>query len=472
MKNKLTLFIMADGARPDVFKRLLDECQLPNIQNEILAKGTFRTATTCIPSTTGPAYLPILNGAFPGTMGITGIRWFDKKEFFKNRWSKATKRTYVGPEAWLFNEDMPIEYPTLHELMERPYNIFSMITRGVPPENDLGAKGKSWMYLKAHFLTINHPVDESAHQRMMNGLDLNPEFFFVVFPCIDWGSHYFAIEHEQTIYSYKYLDYSVGEVVKKLKAQGRWDDTLLIISSDHGLTNTHTHMDLARFMRKHGFRTIAHPRMYAIKPHAAVMISGNSFGAIHLLNKGPEILEGDDIKEAFGRDNLQELMDNPAVDFVAWRNNKEGEFVVANRNGEAKISCKNSQYSYQFSNSDVLGYGEILGNNNSQASLDITFDSEYPDGLLQIEQLFRSNRAGDIVVFAKKGYDLRDCWEIPEHKGSHGSLHREHMKVPLLYNQQGWDPRNCRTVDYFNTILDWMGKPTRENSDGRSLLLK
>ena len=72
---------MADGARPDVFKRLLDEGHLPNIKNEILSQGTYREATSCFPTTTGPAYLPMLNGCFPGTMNIPGIRWFDKKEF-------------------------------------------------------------------------------------------------------------------------------------------------------------------------------------------------------------------------------------------------------------------------------------------------------------------------------------------------------------------------------------------------------
>jgi hypothetical protein len=403
-------------------------------------------------------------------MNITGIRWFEKAEFFKNRWSKAARRTYVGPEAWLFNSDMPEEYPTLHELMDRPFNIFSMITRGVPPENDLGAKGKSWLYLKAHFFTINHPVDAAAHQRMMQGLDLDPEFFFVVFPCIDWGSHYYAIEHPETIYSYKYLDFSVGEVVKKLKAQGRWDDTLLIISSDHGLTNTHTHFDLAKFLRKNKLRTIAHPNLYTLKPHAAVMISGNSFGAVHLLKGGPEILRGDDVKLALGQSCYEELLANPAVDFVAWRGQNDGDFIVANNQGEALITLTRGSYSYKPVTVDVFELGQTINMADLQKALDLTFHSEYPDALVQIEQIFRGSRAGDLLVFAKNGFDLRGFWEIPEHKGSHGSLTKEHMMVPLLYNQKGWNERNARTADIYNTILEWMNKLTSKNSDGNSLL--
>jgi predicted AlkP superfamily pyrophosphatase or phosphodiesterase len=92
MKNKLTLYLLADGARPDVFKRLLDEGQLPNIQREIIDRGTYRTATSVFPTTTGPAYLPMLNGAFPGTMNVTGIRWFDKAAFFKGAGGMAFQR--------------------------------------------------------------------------------------------------------------------------------------------------------------------------------------------------------------------------------------------------------------------------------------------------------------------------------------------------------------------------------------------
>ncbi|NNE27490.1 MAG: hypothetical protein HKN09_11665, partial [Saprospiraceae bacterium] len=55
--------------------------------------------------------------------------------------------------------------------------------------------------------------------------------------------------------------------------------------------------------------------------------------------------------------------------------------------------------------------------------------------LFQCKQLFASDRSGDLVVSANVGYDLRDFWEIPEHKGSHGSLHKDHMHVPILMSK-------------------------------------
>lgn len=466
-KNPLTLYLLADGARPDIFKWLLEAGALPNIQREILQNGTFRTATSCFPTTTGPAYLPMIYGGFPGTLDVPGIRWFDKAAFRRNRFGKFAIRSYIGPQAKYFNEDVKAGYPSLHQLFDRPFNIFSMLTRGVPEQNDLGKKGKSWMYFRAHYFFVHQPVDEEAHKRMMAGLDLDPEFFFVVFPCIDWNAHHFQPEHQETINSYKFLDFSVGQIVEKLKKQGRWDDTLLIITSDHGLTATHTHLDLADFLGNQGLKTIAHPNIFKINPDAAVMISGNSFGSIHILKNSEDILKGDDVISALGSEAFEALLARPEVDFLAWRGD-QADFWVSSKKGKARI-VQADGLSYQPLTGDPFGLGLLQQPLNHLQALQATFHSDYPDALVQIEQLFRSRRAGDLVVSAAPGYDLRDFWEIPEHHGSHGSLHKDHMLVPFLYNQQGWNDRPARTADIFNTILKWMGKQEQEASEGQAL---
>lgn len=467
--KKRTIFYLVDGARYDVMKSLLDAGELPNIQNEILSAGTFRKATSCFPSTTGPAYLPPLMGCFPGTADITGIRWFDKKEFRRKRFNKLAMRSYCGPEAAWFNSDMPADRPTLHELLGETYNIFSMITRNIPEERDLAKKGKSLLYLKAHYLFQHHPVDVAAHGHLMRSLDKNPDFVFTVLPCVDWNSHVYHPHHEETIKSYKFMDYSVGEVVKKLKARNEWDSTLMLLTSDHGLTQTHSHFDLAAFFSKKGLRALQYPVVFKIKPKSAVMISGNSFGAVHLLNhEGDEVLYGKAFKKAIGEATLADLIQQPAVDFVAWRGSKS-DYRIASKKGEASIRKSADGLSYHPVTGDPFGLGTLAEPMNATASLAATFESDYPDGLVQIDQLFGSRRAGDLVVSAANGYDLRDNWEYPAHKGSHGSLHKDHIHVPLLYNQTGWDERPARTTDIFNSILKWMGKPEISNTDGSAL---
>ncbi|ANI90284.1 hypothetical protein A9P82_13870 [Arachidicoccus ginsenosidimutans] len=469
-KKRRVIYYLVDGAHIDVIKKLIDKGELPNIKR-ITEEGTFRKATTCFPSTTGPAYLPFLTGHFPGTMNVTGIRWFDKEEFKRKRWfNKNTMRSYCGPEAGLFNTDMPQDKPTLLEIFDQSYNLYNMITRGVKAENDLGKKGKALLYMRAHFFKRNHPVDITGHARIMDlllsGKDF--DFLFAVFPSVDWDSHYYHIQDEKTIAAYKIADESIGEVRAFLEKKNLWDDTLFILTSDHGLTPTHTHLDLSDWMTEHGLKSVSYPVIWRLNPKCSVSVSGNSFASIHLLkHRGSHSLRENELMHYFTKDRRKALLQEPAIDFITYRGNRENSFVVENLHGKAIIFKDNEKYSYSPETNDPLGLGKI-NSIDSREALESTFDTNYPDALVQIEQLFRGKRAGDFVVSAQKGYDLRDFWEIPEHKGSHGSLQREHMLVPLISNKTLNADFSARTADVFNTILHWMGK-NHYPSEGQSL---
>jgi len=468
-KKKRVLFYLLDGARPDILTELMKEGKLPHLK-QMVDEGTFRLATTCFPSTTGPAYLPFLTGHFPGTLNIPGIRWFDKQEFKRTRWNKMAMRSYCGPEAGWFNTDMPPDKATLFELLGESYNLYNMITRNIPDEYDLGKKGKGWLYTRAHFLKRHHPVDLQGHQRIMSLLQSGKDFdfLFAVFPSVDWDSHYHHIRDHRTIEAYQIADNSIGEVRALLEKKGWWDDTLFLLTSDHGLTPSHTHLDLGDWMTDQGLKSVSYPVIWRSNPKSAVMISGNSFGSIHLLNHdGSQVLHEKELLKSFSQERIDSLLREKAVDFITYRGDKANEYYVQNMRGRAMISCHDDLYSYQPLTADPFGLGSIDAKDHRNA-LEATFQSGYPDAMVQIVQLFRSQRAGDIVVSAKNGYDLRDFWEYPEHKGSHGSLTKEHIQVPLIYNQKGWAEHDARTADIFPTLLKWMGKPVPP-SEGNAL---
>ncbi len=469
-QKKRILFYLVDGAHSEIMPELINQGLLPNIKR-IIDEGTYRKATTCFPSTTGPAYLPFLTGHFPGTMGITGIRWFDKKEFKRTRWNKNAMRSYCGPEAAWFNTDMPADKPTLFELMSESYNLYNMITRNVPDEYDLGKKGKGLLYTRAHFWKRHHPVDLQGHQRIMKMLHSGKDFdfLFAVFPSVDWDSHYHDVRDPRTIEAYKIVDNSLAEVRELLEKKGWWDDTLFIMTSDHGLTPTTEHLDLGDWMTNQGLKSVYYPTIWKSNPKSAVMISGNSFGSIHLLNhEGDHVLREREILTAMGKSRLDSLTKEKAVDFAIFRGDEEQSYVVHNVDGKAVIRVKEDAFSYHPESADPLMLGNDLNAEGHREALEITFNSEYPDSLYQIHQLFRSRRAGDIVISARVGYDLRDFWEYPEHLGSHGSLHRSHMHVPLIYNQKGWHTYAARTADLFNSILKWKGIAPK-SSEGEAL---
>lgn len=461
--KKRVVFYLADGARPDVLSDLVAQGHLPHLKS-IIEEGTYRKATSCFPSTTGPAYLPFLTGHFPGTMNITGIRWFDKKEFKRTRLNKYAMRSYCGPEAGWFNTDMPADKPTLFELLKESYNVYNMVTRGVSKERDLTQKGKGLLYTRAHFFKRHHPVDQMGHARIMEMLHTGKDFdfLFAVFPSVDWDSHYHHIQDHRTIEAYKILDQSIDEVKDYLQKKGWWQDTLFLLTSDHGLTPSHTHFDLGDWMTANGLKAVYYPTIWKTAPKSAVMISGNSFGSIHLLNhSGDHVLHEAELVQHMGKERLQNLISEPAVDHIIYRANKPHTCYIENTSGKALIRKNGNAYEYQPETGDPLLLGRTIKTEDHREALEATFDSAYPDAFVQIFQLMQSRRSGDLLVNAKNGYDLRDFWEYPEHKGSHGSLHTEHMSVPLIYNQKGWAAHAARTADLFPTILKWMNAPHR-----------
>ena len=70
MNDRSCIFILADGARADLFEYLLDKGELPNISEHIVDKGSYSNGVTVFPSTTGPAYTPYLLGKFPGRCNL------------------------------------------------------------------------------------------------------------------------------------------------------------------------------------------------------------------------------------------------------------------------------------------------------------------------------------------------------------------------------------------------------------------
>ncbi len=114
---------------------------------------------------------------------------------------------------------------------------------------------------------------------------------------------------------------------------------------------------------------------------------------------------------------------------------------------------------------DPFGYRGMPVEMSHDQALAATFDTEYPDAPYQLLKVIGSSRSGDVIVSARKGYDLRNKHEYPEHKASHGSLHREHMHVPLFMNTE-ISADYVRTVDLFPTMLSLTGHSVEGDIDG------
>jgi predicted AlkP superfamily pyrophosphatase or phosphodiesterase len=205
--------LLADGARADVFERLLAAGELPEIQRHVIDRGGYRRASSTFTSTTGPAHLPFLTGCYPGTANVPGYRWFDRAAYRPGvpagPWCM---RSYNGPEAFLYPQDIDPGIRTMYDLVDDSINVFGVVTRGVKKGNSLFGRVKSPVWLWAHYAHDYSSADKLAVRATAAVVERRPEFAFIVFPGIDWQSHYVDAEGPGFLDYYRLVVLSVFDM--------------------------------------------------------------------------------------------------------------------------------------------------------------------------------------------------------------------------------------------------------------------
>jgi len=468
MNDRKCIFILADGARADLFEYLLSRGDLPNISRYIVDRGSYVNGVSVFPSTTGPAYLPYLLGKFPGRCNLPGIRWFDRKEYGTRKFSLNRFRSYIGLETYLINSDIHSSgVPTLFELFPDSVSILNEITRGINSSGDRTRFRKIYYKMKSHFTGGCDEVDEASGRILLNSLRSSPDLIFAVFMGVDTYSHQLHPYHKSVIDSYTRIDKYIGLAGDYLRREGKLDDTLIILGSDHGLTSTHTHFDSLGFLRKFGYKPLYYPNIFRhlLNADASNMVSGNSMAHMYFKNDSGWH-EPTNIEEI--ENIVDDLVSREEVDMVMGVD-EDKNIVIRSESGEARTRMEDGKIRFDVVSGNPLGMNLESGIYDPYEQLVRTFDTKYPDVLLQIIQLFESARTGDIVISAGRGYDLRAGHESPEHRSSHGSLDRDHIMVPLAINKPVLR-KFVRTVDIYPTIVKFLGKEIPENIDGIDLL--
>lgn len=473
MPYKRCVMILADGARPDVLEKLLQAGRLPNIKEYLVGPGSFHHGVTSFPSTTGPAYMPFLTGCHPGTCNVPGIRWFDKEIYSTRPWSHQKFRSYVGFESYLMNKDMRSELKTLFQLIPRSFNIFSSINRGVSFENNKTRFFRIWHWYYGHLTDHWSLVDKTAHRKLVKSLDQNPEFIFAVFPGIDEYSHIGDVFSEATFAAYEEIDRTIGDLVSALKRKNFLDETIIVIVSDHGLSATQAHLGINQFLEKRGVKTFYYPVIFKWGFAAANMVSGNGMAHLYFphspLGQKPQRRDwrGCHYEETFStrhKELLDELAGEAALDLLITRR-KEGGVHVRRGPLRGELFWEEDKIRYEKISGDPLGYGDGPSLLTPEEWLGATLNTDHPDAPTQLLQIIKSPRTGDVILSATQGFDLRERHEVPEHKGTHGSLHRDHMLIPIISNVPLTGP--LRSVDVFPSICRLLGRSWSHAIDGR-----
>jgi hypothetical protein len=166
------------------------------------------------------------------------------------------------------------------------------------------------------------------------------------------------------------------------------------------------------------------------------------------------------------------LLARPSVDLSAVAIDAERIRVSHHTRGSAVITRDraSARWSYERDNGgDPLGVGHDVHAVTSADAHAACIDTDYPDGIVQLADVVPSQRAGDIVISAAPGWDLRDRYEPTPHRSTHGALHRAQMMVPLVIDAP---PRSVplRTADVMPSALVRMQLDVPDGLDGISWL--
>ena len=466
-------FFLLDGARVDIFEELLARGDLPNLQRYLIEPGSYRPATTVFPSVTGVAYIPYLTGLFPGRANIPGYRWFDRERYQRRPLSVMRFRNYHGLGSYLMDRDLSKSATTLFELLKPSSNIFSGISRGTGIRRNAAYFRRVPATLKFFRTGDWDHIDEAGERFLLRAAARKREIFtFHTTYSIDEYSHHHGPFSPRARQRYLEFDKVLGRLGERLRKTGQLESSLLVLGTDHGHTEVKAHFDLEGFIERLGYKTLYYPKQMKrwLGADAAVMVAGNGVGHIYL--KGPAkwaARHGAEVHLEKHPTLVDDLLANDAVDHVIYRA-QGAEVRVRSRRGAAAITLDDGYVNYRVTGGDPFGYGALPERMSRTEILERTADSDYPDAPLQVAQLFDSPRAGDFVVSATPGFDLRaGDKEKREYRSCHGSLHREHMRVPFALNAPTIS-RPTRSVDAFPTILELLGRQVPAGIDGRSLL--
>ena len=472
------LLVVADGVRADVLREELAAGHLPRLAARA-ARGVLADVTSCFPSVTGPAYAPFLMGRFPAAVGLPGLRWFDRARTVAS-WP-AYARSYVGPEIRLLDHDLDRLAPTLLELATPSVAGATLLGRGARGPRHPG-RGWTWAVraFLPHFLGNLagwRRIEQLVAHRVLGHLRRDrPRFAVMSFLTPDKFAHAHGAAAPEVRRSLTDIDAFVGEA-EDVAARDGWADRLRVwLVADHGHADVTHHDELADGVRAHDLRVLSHPRLWVRRPDAAVMVGGNAMGHVYVeLARRQRPWWGaladrwHALHDALlARDSVDLLAVALDAHTVRVSSATRGSAIITRHGLGPGATAVDARWSYRFESGDPLCVDAELDRVPVEDAYAAGAHGAYPDAVVQLSDVVPSARAGDLVISAATGWDLRARYEPTPHRSTHGALHREQIMVPLLIDQPvARAPQ--RTADVMPSALAHLGLPVPGGLDGRNV---
>lgn len=451
--SHVVLFLM-DGVDRELFHKLLRQGDLPNILKNISMRGSDFFATSAFPTTTGPAVIPFVTGCFPGTCNIPASRWFDRTIPEARILTMNRFRDYLGWGAYVMDHDLSKSVRTIFEYSRQAVNIFGMLNRGCGLVRDTSFFKTYGRFHNEHneeFLTESL---EAAFHWFSSAIKRETDFVLYSFPPVKPSTE-----------SYKTIDEYVGRAAEFLKKTGIYDDSALIFTSTHGHAMAGRFFDLESFLSRR-FKTVGVGQKLK-QWHSADLIalpSGTSMAHMYVRSGGGwgERSFFEDIER---RGLVGSFLEQDEIDILSGRS-VEGGIVVQSRRGRAHIfEDADGRITYRVKGNDPFTFSNVPQIIDGDISLSLSSETTYPDGIQNLLQIFRSRRAGDLVVTTEKDVVFVSENDLHSTSVTHGALSREHALVPIC-SSVSCNLDVMRSVDVFAWVMNLLGIEILHALDG------
>jgi hypothetical protein len=466
--------ILIDGLSNTIFKQMLADGKLPNL-NQLILKSTYiEHGIASFPSMTGYGFYPIITGLDAAESGIMGLRWFDRTR------ENGHLRNYVGRSNIWMNQDIDKQILTYFEKYNKYYtsSINTYMNRGVHHAEMTGWAHTTSKYQEQGVFPYirkipkmgkdfakNHFEHESmVLEKALQQLARNPKVQWITFPSPDASNHVngTTAEYYQIL---THIDSLIGRFVMEIEALGQSDTRMLCVVTDHGISDVNYNLDIIGVLKnQYGIEL---ERGNSANIYSTDLKEGPS---VFMQKNGYFVINGNLSAYIYLRDTVS----NPTInawksrhylDFLAQYRTKQGIIhlpkAIADIEGVELVACKandstvsifsrvgeshivfkkNIGYKYHFTHNDPLGYGINLKNIKQNTFYDKntwlaeTINTEYPDAIYRLYQLMSNEKAGDMLITSAKGYDLAPDYEVfvSNYKGGHGGLRGELLDVPYI----------------------------------------
>ena len=262
-QERRVVLVSVDGLRPEIY---LDPeahgAELPTFRS-LMREGAYAEAVEGVyPSVTYPSHTTIVTGVTPARHGILNNYVFDERGRF---------------DDWYWYAES-IRAPTLWDVAKgKTAAIHWPVTVGAAidvnfPEYWIPGSDKSWREVRKDVVTPelfaaveselgplpeasidDEPLEELVFDMAALVLERErPELLLLHVFNADTQQHRYGLEHREVAKAFELVDRRLGRLRDEIAQLGLADETLFVVTGDHGFIPTHTRIHLNVELRKAG----------------------------------------------------------------------------------------------------------------------------------------------------------------------------------------------------------------------------